>query len=1012
MIPSEAAAQPSAAELLQSALEFHGGKQYGLARQLYLQVLNQNPDHEVAWHNLGLVEHMTGRHAQAAEYIGKAIGLKPDYARAYANLAAVLRETRQLEAARETALRAVRLDPGFAPAHCNLGNILEDSGDLEGAAAAYLEACRIDPFFIEAHTNAAEILRRLGRPEEALNVCRAIAAKRAEAAEPYFAMGNILRGLLRLEEAGEAFRRAVALRPDYAEAYCNLGNVLQHRGDLPGAIAAYESALAFKPDMAEAHCNLGAAYETQRRLDEALCAYRQAIALNPDLVGVRTQMLHLRRAICDWADIEAEENAALAAMAACDGTIPPFGLLSMDSGHALQLQVARRWATALHARPCFAHQPPAPAERGRKLRIGYLSADFFRHATAVLMAGLFEQHDHSRFEIIAYSYGADDRSELRQRLGNAFDRFVDLNGIGDRAAAQRIYDDEIDILIDLKGYTQFARSEIAAHRPAPIQVNFIGYPGTMGADFIDYVIADPITLPMDQQPFYAEKIVQLPDSYQPNDNCRRIAERTPTRAECGLPEQGFVFCCFNNSYKLTPKFFDVWMRLLAAVPGSVLWLYDSNRRVKDNLRREAAARGIDPDRLVFAPHMMAADHLARQRLADLFLDTLPYNAHTTTSDALWAGLPVITLLGDTFAGRVAASLLHAVGLPELVTHSLADYEALALGLARAPERLAAIRQRLLATRLAAPAFDTRRYAHHLEAAYTRMWEIWTEGGAPQPFAVPPLSTADQATPVAAPAAPQIARRAYEACPLCGSGAHKPFLGADCSKDPAYRSTLAPQVRWHLCEDCDHFFTEGYFEGTEVFAPVASEALGHAMEAGRHAAAPRVAAVARHIGPLNCDTAWLDVGFGNGSLLFTAAEWGFEPVGLDARADQVAGLHQLGLEAHRGTLESFDPPGRFGVVSLDDQLPRMADPARALAAAHRLLQPERLLLLSLPNMDAMAFNLLHAHSANPHWSEITHYHMFGRARLYALLREQGFQPLEYQVNAQLRIGMDVIARRVD
>jgi protein O-GlcNAc transferase len=1010
MLPSEATAQPSAAELLQSALEFHGGKQYGLARQLYLQVLDQNPDHEVAWHNLGLVEHMTGRHAQAAEYIGKAIGLKPDYARAYANLAAVLRETRQLEAARETAQRAVRLDPGFAPAHGNLGNILEDIGELEAAAMAYLEACRIDPFFIEAHTNAAEILHRLGRPEEALNICRAIAAKRADAAEPYFVMGNILRALLRLDEAGAAFRRAIALRPDYAEAHCNLGNILQHRGDLPGAIAAYENALALKPGMAEAHCNLGAAYETQRRLDDALRAYGQAVALNPDLVGVRTQMLHLRRAICDWADIEADEKATLAAIADHDGPTPPFSLLSMESGHALQLAVARRWAGALHARPCFTHHPPEPAERGRKLRIGYLSADFFRHATAVLMAGLFEAHDHSRFEIVAYSYGADDRSELRQRLGNAFDRFVDLNGIGDREAAQRIYDDKIDILVDLKGYTMFARSDIAAFRPAPIQVNFVGYPGTMGADFIDYVLADPITLPMDQQAFYAEKIVQLPDSYQPNDNRRRIAERTPTRAECGLPEAGFVFCCFNNSYKLTPKFFDVWMRLLAAVPGSVLWLYDSNRRVKDNLRREAEARGIDPGRLVFAPHMMTADHLARQRLADLFLDTLPYNAHTTTSDALWAGLPVITLGGDTFAGRVAASLLHAVGLPELVTHSLAGYEALALELARDRERLGAIRQRLLATRRSAPAFDTGRYARHLEAAFTRMWDIWAEGGSPQPFAVPPLSTRETA-PVAAPATPQITRRAYEACPLCGSHSHKPFLAADCSKGPAYRSALAPQVHWHLCEDCDHFFTEGYFEDAAIFAPVASEALGYAMEAGRRAAAPRVAAIARHIGPLNCDAAWLDVGFGNGALLFTAAEWGFEAVGLDTRAAHVAGLRQLGLEAHEGVLKDLDAPGRFGVVSLDDQLPRMIDPARTLAAARRLLQPDGLLLLSLPNMDAMAFNLLHAQDANPHWSEITHYHMFGRARLYALLREQGFQPIEYQVNAQIRIGMDVIARKL-
>jgi len=996
----------SEAALLESAIEFHSSRQYGIARQLYAQVLEQNPNHEVAWHNLGLVEHMTGRHAQAAQYIGKAIDLKPDYARAYANLIAVLRETRQFEAARETAERAIRLDPGFAPSHNNLGNVFEDMGELESALAAYAQACQVDPFFVEAHTNAAEILRRLGRYEEALALCAAAATKRPEAAGPHFSAGNMLRDLLRVDDACAAFEQAVALRPDFVEAYSNLGNMLQHRNDFSGAVAAYQKALAINANMAEVHCNLGTAYESLFRVDDALNAYARAVALNPSLVGIRLQMLYIRRAFCDWTDHDAEERAVLAAVAAYEGTVPPFSTLSLNSGHALQLHVARNWTNALRAKPSFDHRRPPASERGRKLRIGYLSSDFFRHATAMLMAGLFEEHDKSRFEIIAYSHGASDGSELRHRLDKAFDRIVDLTGVDDRTAAQLIHDDEVDILVELKGYTQFSRSEIAAHRPAPVQVNFLGYPGTMGADFIDYVIADPITLPMDQQPFYDEKIVHLPDSYQPNDRRRPIDDRTPTRAECGLPERGFVFCCFNNSYKVTPQFFAIWMRLLAAVPDSVLWLLDGNDRVKANLRREAAAHGIEPERLVFAARRAPSGHLARHRLADLFLDTLPYNAHTTTSDALWAGLPVITVLGDTFAGRVAASLLNAVGLPELVTQSLEDYEALALKLAGAPDALAAVRRKLFVNRLSTPLFDTTRFARHIEAAYARMWETWANGEAPRAFAVTPV--ASQTSAAAAPVQP-IVRQAYEACPLCGNREHKPILGADCSRDPAYRAGMPSEVRWHVCEDCDHVFAEGYFDA--AFAPAAGASFGHEMEAGRRAVGPLVAAVARHIGLRNCDTAWLDAGFGAGSLLLTAAEFGFEAVGLESRAAPVMALRQLGLEAHQAEIKNFEAPGRFGIVSLDDQLPRHIDPAETLTAAHRLLQADGLLVLSLPNMDAMPFNLLHAQAANPYWSEIARYHMFGRARLYALLRELGFEPLEYQVSAQLRIGMDVIARRI-
>jgi predicted O-linked N-acetylglucosamine transferase (SPINDLY family) len=400
---------------------------------------------------------------------------------------------------------------------------------------------------------------------------------------------------------------------------------------------------------------------------------------------------------------------------------------------------------------------PVPLPRrhprpGEKIRVGYLSADFRHHAVALLIAGLIEHHDRRSFEVIGYSYGADDQSELRSRFEHGFDRFVDVRQIPNRQAAERIHDDAVDILVDLTGYTSSARTEVLAHRPAPIQVNYLGYPGTMGADFIDYIIVDRFVVPMDQQIFFSERLVHLPDCYQCNDDKRAIAARTPSRGECGLPEKGFVFCSFNSSFKIAPAFFDIWMRLLRAVPDSVLWLLDPWQKgaplaARANLTREAAARGIEPQRLIFAPFLSGLEghqkHLARHRNADLFLDTLPYSAHTTASDALWAGLPLLTCAGNSFAGRVAGSLLRAVGLEELVTNSLEEYEALALRLAREPALLTGFRKRLARNRESYPLFNTKRFARNLEAAYRQMWEGWRAGLAPAAFAVSSLQTPAQ-----------------------------------------------------------------------------------------------------------------------------------------------------------------------------------------------------------------------------------------------------------------------------
>jgi predicted O-linked N-acetylglucosamine transferase (SPINDLY family) len=437
---------------------------------------------------------------------------------------------------------------------------------------------------------------------------------------------------------------------------------------------------------------------------------------------------------CDFKRGPDFQARAVAAVRDGRAVIVPLDFLPLSDDGALRRRCSENFIAARLP------QPAQPLWKGEayhhdRVRIAYLSADFRQHATAELIAGLIEAHDRARFEISAVSFGRDDNSALRARLVRAFDRFEDVRLKNDAEVAQWLKDSEIDIAIDLKGHTEESRPGILAHRPCPVQVGYLGYPGTIGAPWLDYILADARVLPFDRQPFYNERIVHLPHCYQVNDSSRTIGE-TPTRADAGLPGNSFVFCCFNAAWKITPVLFDVWMRLLAAVPGSVLWLLDDNATARCNLAATAEARGIDPARLIFAPRISSAAHLARHRLADLFLDTLPYNAHTTASDALWAGLPVLTCLGAQFDGRVAASLLEAVGLPELVTHNLVDYEALALALARDSARLSSFREKLAANRLTSPLYDTDRFRQSIEAAYLRMMERARQGRAPESFVVP------------------------------------------------------------------------------------------------------------------------------------------------------------------------------------------------------------------------------------------------------------------------------------
>jgi protein O-GlcNAc transferase len=620
----------------------------------------------------------------------------------------------------------------------NYGVALERMNRLDEALTRFDRALSIKPDYADAFYNRGIALLKLQRFDEALTSYDQALAIRPDYAEALSNRGIALMELNRLDDALTSYHRALTIKADYAEAFHNLGIALTRLERLEQAVASYDKALAIKPDYIEAFLNRGVALQGLKRHQEALAVFERVLAVRPDrltaLIGLATSALD----VCDWR-LAARAARELKARVGEQGvTIAPFLFLLCTDDPSLQLQCASNF---VRNRPSVA--PPSSHNRWRheKIRIAYLSADFRNHPMAHLTAELFERHDRARFDVAGISFGPDDRSNIRARVAGAFDRFHDVHAKSDGEIAGLMNDLQIDIAVDLMGHTRNARSGILARRPAPIQVSYLGFPGTTGADFIDYVIADEIVLPFDQQAFYAEKIVHLPETYWVNGSQSNITPSTATRAGAGLPEQGFVFCCFNKPAKITAGVFEVWMRLLSAVEGSVLWLLRDNALSQQNLRNEAATRGIDPNRLVFADKLELHQHLSRQGLADLFLDTLPYNAHTTASDALAAGLPVVTCLGPTFSGRVAASLLNAVGLPELITRSLGEYEALALKLARDGDYRAAVAARLAQNLAIFPLFDTDRFRCHIEAAYRAMWELWQRGESPKNLSIPPAPRA-------------------------------------------------------------------------------------------------------------------------------------------------------------------------------------------------------------------------------------------------------------------------------
>jgi protein O-GlcNAc transferase len=737
------------------------------AAALIADALRVRPNAPDALSNRGIALQSLGRYEEAVVSYDRAIAQKPGYTDALFNRGNALHALGRYAEALASFDRAVATQPDFAPALSNRGNTLQLLDRHEDAIASYDRALALRGDNADVLNNRGNAARALKRSDEAIADYRRALAILPDYPEALNNLGNALADRQSHAEAITCYHRALAIRPDYPDASMNLGNAMAATGHRAEAIACYERVLALQPDRADAyyarggllhtlgryeeaiadydralafrpgHANTlhsrGNALTEMDRHDEALASYEKALAVDADVKYLLGDLAHARASLCDWKDHDAIARRMREGVRAGKPVASPFVFLTQDDP-ALQLACASacvRDKFQAAANPLRRGEPYAHD----RIRVAYLSADLHNHATAYLMAELFERHDRARFETSALSFGPDRPSEMRSRLVAAFDRFVDVRLMSDIDVAKLVRELEIDIAVDLKGYTENARPGILAHRPAPVQVNYLGYPGTMGASYIDYIIADDFVIPRADALWYSEKIVWLPGSYQVNDTRRTIAERTPTRSEVGLPESGFVFCCFNNNYKLTPAFFDIWTRLLRRVPGSVLWLLRTNDEVERNLRREAEARGVDPERLVFARRLPLADHLARQRLADLFVDTLPINAHTTASDALWVGLPVLTCAGRAFAARVAGSLLGAVGLLDMITLDLREYEDRAVQLATQPALLAEIRERLSHNRLNAPLFDVERFRRHLEAAYTTMWQACLRGDGPTSFAV-------------------------------------------------------------------------------------------------------------------------------------------------------------------------------------------------------------------------------------------------------------------------------------
>lgn len=740
------------------------------AEPLLREALKRHPASFDALHSLGVFAVHLERHADAVALFREALKSDPDQADALFNLGKSLRQTGELDPALACIDMALALNPQDDGARLEGARWLVENGRIveagrlvepmqlevasspKGASRAGLAALALDDLTgaarwfelavagmsgdVEAHIHLGETLAKLDRMSDAEQAFAQALLRDGSSSRAHYGRGHALLSLGQRVEALEAAGKALVAEPGLADAWNLQGAVQMSLQRLEPACESFRQALSLDPKHRVAIRNFATALHAMRRYDDAALVCERLLAVWPECEFTKGKLMHCKMMTCDWlnydmllADIERDVDAGSAAA-------EPFGMQAYCTSPARLQLGARIYARSLHPDRSAAHSGK-PWAAHAKIRIGYVSGEFRQQATSILLVRLLELHDRDRFDVYAFDSGRADQSAYRRRVEQAVVEVIHIADLSDEQACAAIREREIDILVNLNGYFGGARTDLFSRRPASIQVNYLGFPGTIGATYMDYIVGDRFVVPEDHRAFYDEAVVDLPDSYQPNDDRRAQPEVDVHRHDHGLPESGFVFCCFNNSYKITPDVFSVWMQLLTRVPGSVLWLlrFKHGEVAQQNLVAEAQWHGIDASRLVFAPFVDVEEHLSRLRLADLVLDTLPYNAHTTGSDALWVGVPVVTCMGNTFPGRVGASLLNAAGLPGLITQSLPEYEALAYRLATSPDELATARAHLVRQRATMALFDSDRYRRHLESAYEEMHRRAEQGIAPSAIAV-------------------------------------------------------------------------------------------------------------------------------------------------------------------------------------------------------------------------------------------------------------------------------------
>ncbi len=701
---------------------YHKGD-LALAEQSLKKVLALQAKHADALHLLGIVCYQSNRAAEAAQYLQQALSIAPRNVDYLNNYGLTLRASGQHEAALKSFQQALSIQAKDLDIQLNIANTLLTLNRFKEAATYYRRLLQI----FTKQNNATQ-----GSVREALCHCLTTLGNQAQLTGHYLQAETCFQ---------EALVHSAKNDAEDAALHYNLANAQRELGKTTDAALHYQKAVRLNPHDADIYNNLGNAQRELGQLDLAIESYKKALSINPKLYHAKVHLVHQKQHCCDWHGLQDGINEIRQWLeSAPEAQISPFAFLAMSGTTAAEQKTCadhwlnNRYASLIAQSPLLNFKYDLPSKKP-KIKIGYLSADFRLHPLAFLVTELIERHDRSQFEIIAFSYGVNDHSSARTRLEEAFDQFYDIRNLSEIEAAQKINVSHIDILVDLTGFTQTSRSGIVALRPAPINVSWLGFPGTMGEiatveptgkqALFDYLLSDAFISPADSAGHYAEQLALLPHCYQANDSKRPVG-KTPTRTSCNLPESAFVFCCFNQTFKITPDIFAIWLRLLKTTPNSVLWLLDCNRWAKQHLIAEALAQGLSADRLIFAPRIAIADHLARHAHADLFLDTRPYNAHTTCSDALWMGVPVLTCVGDTFSARVAGSLLHAANLTELIAYSLQDYENKALYFSKNRDILATIKQKLLASNKQSVLFNTQDFALSLETIYQSMWQRYLD----------------------------------------------------------------------------------------------------------------------------------------------------------------------------------------------------------------------------------------------------------------------------------------------